>query len=277
MLRLSRYLLVLLVSAALSGCAATIGELFKANYGGSVERINSAQVQEYVLNSDLLSLPGLTQMPVITVYSFADLTGQRKPDANLSLFSSAVTQAPEVFLIRALRNAGDGNVFSVVERKGIDHILRERQLIRTARESFSGEGDNTLPPLIFAGLIVEGGIVGYDTSIRAGGVGARYLGIGASKRYITDSVTVSMRLVSVATGEVLIDVISTKTILAVGLSQDVFRFVEMGTRLVEVENGVVENESVSIATQKAIEAAVLEMIVRGERAGYWKFSEGGNK
>ena len=273
MLRSLRYPLVLLAALAASGCAATVGDIFKANYGGHVERIQNAQVQDYVLNENLKYIKPLEQRPVITVYSFSDLTGQRKPDASLSLFSSAVTQAPEVFLIRALRNAGEGSVFNVVERRGIDHILRERQLIRSARESFSGEGDTALPPLIFAGLIVEGGIVGYDTSIRAGGIGARYLGIGASKRYITDSVTVSMRLVSVATGEVLLDVMTTKTILAVGLSQDVFRFVEMGTRLVEVENGVVENESVSIATQKAIEEAVLELILKGASAGYWKFKE----
>lgn len=274
MLRRLQFPLALLAALAVSGCAATVGEIFNDNYGGYIERVPQAEVQQYILNQDLKTLPPLKQQPVVTVYSFQDLTGQRKPDANLSLFSSAVTQAPEVFLIRALRNAGGGNVFSVVERKGIDHILRERQLIRSARESFSGEGDTALPPLVFAGLIIEGGVIGYDTSIRSGGIGARYLGIGASRRYIVDSVTVSMRLVSVATGEVLIDVVSTKTILAVGLSQDVFRFVDTGTRLVEVENGVVENESVSIATQKAIEVAVLELILRGERAGYWEFKRG---
>ena len=40
---------------------------------------------------------------------------------------------------------------------------------------------------------------------------------------------------------------STKT------TQDLFRFLEEGTELVEVEGGVTENESVSIALQKAIE------------------------
>ena len=105
-----------------------------------------------------------------------------------------------------------------------------------------------------------------------GGAGARYLGIGASKRYVKDTVTVSLRLVSVATGEVLIDVISTKSILSVGYSQDVFRFVEAGTALVEVENGTSQNESVNIATQKAIEEAVLQLIKDGKAKGYWQFN-----
>ena len=273
MLQQLRYLLVLLAALALSGCA-TLSSLSNNYYGGHIQRIQNAEIQRFLLNEELKELPALEQRPVVTVYSFSDLTGQRKPDATLSLFSSAVTQAPEVFLIRALRNAGNGGVFSVVERRGIDHILRERQLIRSARESFGGEGNTELPPLMFAGLIIEGGIVGYDTSVQSGGAGARTLGIGASTRYVKDSVTVSIRLVSVATGEVLLDVISTKTILAAGISQDVFRFVSAGTQLIEVENGVVQNESVSIATQMAVEAAVLELIKLGQKQGYWNFKEG---
>ena len=271
MLRLLQYLSALSAVLVLSACS-TLAGFSNSYYGGHIQRIQNAQVQQFLLNEELRELPSLAQQPVVTVYSFPDLTGQRKPDATLSLFSSAVTQAPEVFLIRALRNAGNGEVFSVVERRGIDHILRERQLIRSARESFGGEGNTELPPLMFAGLIIEGGIVGYDTSVQSGGAGARTLGIGASTRYIKDSVTVSVRLISVATGEVLLDVLTTKTILAVGISQDVFRFVSAGTQLVEVENGVVENESVSIATQQAIEAAVLELIQRGAERGYWKFT-----
>jgi curli production assembly/transport component CsgG len=242
-------------------------------YGGHIQKVEQAEIQEFIFNKDLRDLAPAVQKPVIAIYSFTDMTGQRKPDANLSSFSTAVTQAPEVFLIRALRGAGKGNIFTVVERKGIDNLSKERQLIRSTRETFGGEGDNKLPPLMFAGLIIEGGIVGYDTSVQAGGAGARYLGIGASTRYVRDTVTVSLRLISVASGEVLIDVISTKTILSVGVSQDVFRFIELGTQLVEIENGVVQNESVSIATQKAIETAVLDLIHNGEKKGYWRFEE----
>jgi curli production assembly/transport component CsgG len=264
--------LLAVLAVSLSGCTSIL-KVSDEYYGGHIQKVEQAEIQEFIFNKDLRDLAPAVQKPVIAIYSFTDMTGQRKPDANLSSFSTAVTQAPEVFLIRALRGAGKGNIFTVVERKGIDNLSKERQLIRSTRETFGGEGDNKLPPLMFAGLIIEGGIVGYDTSVQAGGAGARYLGIGASTRYVRDTVTVSLRLISVASGEVLIDVISTKTILSVGVSQDVFRFIELGTQLVEIENGVVQNESVSIATQKAIETAVLDLIHNGEKKGYWRFEE----
>jgi curli production assembly/transport component CsgG len=122
-------------------------------------------------------------------------------------------------------------------------------------------------------MIIAGGIVGYDTSIDTGGAGARYLGIGSSRQFSIDTVTINLRLVSVATGEVLLDVISSKTILSTGISGDVFRFIEQGTELVEVESGVTQNESVSIATQRAIETGVLELIRLGESEGYWEIME----
>ena len=278
MLRVLLYLLVAsAVSVNLTGCytlqAASneVVETSKKYNGLHIQKIDHAEIQEFVFNKELRDLPPVVQKPTVAIYSFSDLTGQRKPSENLSSFSTAVTQAPEVFLIRALRGAGYGEVFQVVERKGLENLSKERQLIKSTRESYEGEGINKLPPLLFAGLIIEGGVVGYDTNTMTGGAGARYLGIGASKRYVKDTVTVSLRLVSVATGEVLIDVISTKTILSVGYSQDVFRFVEAGTALVEVENGTAQNESVNIATQKAIEEAVLQLIKNGKAKGYWQF------
>lgn len=279
MLRVLLSLLVAsVVSVNLTGCytlqAASneVVETSKKYNGLHIQKIDHAEIQEFVFNKELRDLPPVVQKPTVAIYSFSDLTGQRKPSENLSSFSTAVTQAPEVFLIRALRGAGYGEVFQVVERKGLENLSKERQLIKSTRESYEGEGINKLPPLLFAGLIIEGGVVGYDTNTMTGGAGARYLGIGASKRYVKDTVTVSLRLVSVATGEVLIDVISTKTILSVGYSQDVFRFVEAGTALVEVENGTAQNESVNIATQKAIEEAVLQLIKDGKAKGYWQFN-----
>lgn len=278
MLRALLFLLaVSVVSVNLSGCYTLQAagretvEASKKYNGLHPQRIDQAEIQEFVFNKELRDLPPVAQKPTIAIYSFSDLTGQRKPSENLSSFSTAVTQAPEVFLIRALRGAGYGEVFQVVERKGLENLSKERQLIKSTRDSYEGEGINKLPPLLFAGLIIEGGVVGYDTNTMTGGAGARYLGIGASRRYVKDTVTVSLRLVSVATGEVLIDVISTKTILSVGYSQDVFRFVEVGTALVEVENGTAQNESVNIATQKAIEEAVLQLVKDGKAKGYWQF------
>jgi len=80
---------------------------------------------------------------------------------------------------------------------------------------------------------------------------------------------VSLRTVSVLTGRVLLEVLVTKSILSVGYSQDVFKFVAQGTELIEIENGSVQNESVNLALQAAIETAVLQTIQDGLTAGYW--------
>ena len=50
---------------------------------------------------------------------------------------------------------------------------------------------------------------------------------------------------------------------------DVFRFVEMDTQLVEVEDGMTENESVTRSVRSAIEAAVYELILQGDERGFW--------
>ncbi len=207
---------------------------------------------------------------VVAVYptAFTDQTGQRKSNSEFALFSSAITQAPSHLLIRALKHTADGNFFRVAERVGLDNLTKERQLIRSARQD---EDDaKPLMPLLFAGVLMEGAVVGYDTNIKSGGVGARYLGLGASKQYRIDSVTLSLRMVSVATGEVLIDVLVSKQIYSYGKSQDVFKFIEAGTELVELEGGNVENDSVTIALQRAIEDAVLQIIKIGYDRKYWE-------
>ena len=207
---------------------------------------------------------------VVAVYptAFTDQTGQRKSNSEFALFSSAITQAPSHLLIRALKHTADGNFFRVAERVGLDNLTKERQLIRSARQD---EDDaKPLMPLLFAGVLMEGAVVGYDTNIKSGGVGARYLGLWASKQYRIDSVTLSLRMVSVATGEVLIDVLVSKQIYSYGKSQDVFKFIEAGTELVELEGGNVENDSVTIALQRAIEDAVLQIIKIGYDRKYWE-------
>tara|TARA_R110002124_G_scaffold27159_2_gene97089 strand:+ start:1869 stop:2621 length:753 start_codon:yes stop_codon:yes gene_type:complete len=222
-------------------------------------------------SEELRQLPPAKRKPVIAIYpnSFKDQTGQRKSNGQFALFSTAITQAPEAFLIRALKHAADGEFFQVAERVGLDSLTKERQLIRSTRETF--DEDSTVKPLLLAGLLIQGGVLSYDTNIKSGGAGARYLGIGSSKEWREDAITITLRLVSVSTGEVLIEVLVSKSIISVGLSQDVFRFVDNGRRLVEVEGGVAENESTSIALQTAIEEGVLEVVKVGIIRGYWKY------
>ena len=211
--------------------------------------------------------------PVVAVYptAFTDQTGQRKSNSEFALFSTAITQQPNALLIRALKHAGDGQFFRVVERVGLDNLTKERQLIRSAREQSANEDEKkkALRPLLFAGILIEGAVISYEANLESGGIGARYLGIGNSVQYREDNITVSLRMVSVATGEVLLEVLSQKTIFSYGKSEDVFRFIEANTELVEIELGNARNESSTIALMKAIEGGVLEIVKSGYEKGFW--------
>ena len=210
----------------------------------------------------------------IAVYQFMDKTGQRKPADNIANLSSAVTQGSEVWVIKALQEVGNGTWFEVVERVGMDHLIKERQLIRNTREVYEKDlpnGPTPLKPMTFAGLILEGGIVGYDSNVSVGGVGARYLGIGAQTEYRVDTVTIVMRLVSVSTGKVLMSIATEKTIASYRSGADIFKFFDLGTKLVESEAGFSVNEPVNYAVRAAIEAGIVELVYEGERKDLWSF------
>jgi curli production assembly/transport component CsgG len=224
-------------------------------------KLSLSPLQEKFDNIKSLDGPAIT----IAVYSFTDKTGQRKPSEKFSQLSSAVTQGAEVWVIQALKSVGNGTWFQVVERIGLDNLIKERQLIRSTREQYEEEKNKQLKPLKFAGLIVEGGVVGYDSNIMTGGRGARYLGIGLQQQYRVDNVTISMRIVSVSTGEVLLTVAIEKTILSVSMGSSVFKFLDLGTRAVETETGITENEPVNYAVRAAIEQAVVEIILQGQQ------------
>ena len=267
-LQKSHYLLVLL----LSSCSVTsvIQDTQQIRFEHkSKEKPNIFSLQ----SKELLNVQAPISKPVVAVYpsAFTDQTGQRKSNSEFALFSSAITQAPSNLLIRTLKHASNGQFFRVVERVGLDNLVKERQIIRSTREELDEE--NKIMPLLFAGVLLEGAVVSYDSNLITGGAGARYLGIGTSVQYREDTITVSLRMVSVATGEILVEVMSSKTILSYGQSQDLFKFIEMGTELVEVEFGVSRNESTTIALMKAIEGAVLELIIIGYDKGYWKYEE----
>jgi curli production assembly/transport component CsgG len=217
-------------------------------------------------------LPELDGPPLtMAVYGFRDLTGQKKSSERLALFSSAVTQGSEVFLIKALQDSKGW--FKVVERVGLDNLIKERQLIRNQRDVYEGKDAKPLRPLSVAGIVIEGGIVGYDTNIRSGGNGARFLGIGGSQQYRVDEVVISLRIVSVASGEVLLTTAVSKTIYSTAHNVGVLRFVDQGTKSLELENGAALNEPTTYAVRVAIEQGVYELIMEGERKGIWKFKK----
>ena len=207
----------------------------------------------------------------VAVYAFRDMTGQRKSVQNIASLSSAVTQGADAYLVKSLQEIGGGKWFKVLERGGLDNLIKERQLIRQMRELYQGKDAQPLPPMLFAGIILEGGIIGYDSNTMSGGSGARLLGIGASTEYRQDEVTISLRAVSVATGEVLTSVNVSKTVYSFQDRAGVLRFYEAGTKSLELETGSATNESMNKAVQLAIHAAVVEMIREGERKGHWAY------
>jgi curli production assembly/transport component CsgG len=256
-----KLILSLLLVTILSGCATI-------DMTASKEEPVALTPRESLTNK----IPQLDGPPMtIAVYGFTDKTGQMKPNDRLAVFSKAVTQGSEVFLIKALQDSK--NWFKVVERVGLDNLIKERQLIRNQREVYEGKDARPLKPMTVAGVMIEGGIIGYDSNIRSGGNGARFLGIGGSQQYRVDEIVISLRLVSVNSGEVLISNAVSKTIYSTQHNVGVLRFVDAGTKALELENGQALNEPTTYAVRVAIEQAVYDMIIEGEKKGLWRFKK----
>ncbi|MGK3440856.1 CsgG/HfaB family protein, partial [Klebsiella pneumoniae] len=83
-----------------------------------------------------------------------------------------------------------------------------------------------LQSLTAANIMVEGSIIGYESNVKSGGVGARYFGIGADTQYQLDQIAVNLRVVNVSTGEILSSVNTSKTILSYEVQAGVFRFID---------------------------------------------------
>ncbi|MBD1577197.1 curli production assembly/transport protein CsgG [Vibrio sp. S11_S32] len=215
--------------------------------------------------SDLINLPKPQGIIMVSVYDFRDQTGQYRPQPN-SNFSTAVSQGATALLTMSLIDSG---WFAPLEREGLQNLLTERKMIRAAQnhgEAFNHNG--TLPSLQSANILIEGGIVAYDTNIKTGGVGARYLGIGSSGKYRTGQVTVSLRTVDVRSGKILSSIMTNKTILSYELSAGAFRYIDYKD-LLEVEMGYTNNEPVNIALMSAIDTAVIYMVVKGIQNRLW--------
>lgn len=219
----------------------------------------------------LLNLPAPKDKIVCAVYKFRDQTGQYKPSETGANWSTAVTQGATTILIRALE---ESDWFVVIERENIGNLLNERKIIRSSRQQFMGDnGGNQalLPPLLFAGVILEGGIISYETNILTGGAGLRYFGAGASGQYREDRVTIYLRAVSTSNGKVLKTVYTTKSILSQKVDANLFRFVEVKT-LLEAETGFTYNEPSDLAVTEAIEKAVESLIIEGVNDGLWELA-----
>ena len=225
--------------------------------------------------SRLRSLPAPREKAAVAVYAFEDQTGQFKPSEGVQTLSRAVTQGSTSVLLKALQDAGDRSWFTVIERENLDNLLKERQIIREMRKQYLGEeelNEAALPPLLFAGIILEGGVIGYDTNTLTGGAGARFLGIGAKTDYREDKVTVYLRAVSVKSGEVITSVVASKKIASIGVAANAFRYVSF-KELLEVDTGITTNEPDLLALRQATEKAVELLIMEGAALGIWEFQD----
>ena len=257
--------LIKLTSIALAATLAGCGTI-----GNHIRDFDDPVVTKTELKTES-ELQAPASQITVAVYNFRDMTGQRKASQTIASLSSAVTQGADAYLVKSLQEVGGGKWFKVLERGGLDNLIKERQLIRQMRELYQGKEAQPLPPMLFAGIILEGGIIGYDSNTMSGGSGARLLGIGASTEYRQDEVTISLRAVSVATGEVLTSINVSKTVYSFQDKAGVLRFYEAGTKSFELETGSATNESMNRAVQLAIHAAVIEMIREGERKGHWAY------
>ena len=263
---MKRALLSLSIVALLSGCA-----MIQSTGLSEADPTVTTSMRGVKKEFDTIPAPAAGKPISVAVYSFADKTGQRRPQANVASLSSAVTQGAETFLIQALQGVGKGQWFEVVERVGIDNLTKERLIIRQMREAYEGNNARPLMPMQFAGMIIEGGIVGYDSTVNSGGAGMRVFGIGKQTQWSQDTVTISVRAVSVNTGKVLAVVTVQKTILSTADSATALKFFDAGTQAFEAEAGLTINEPGTYAVKAAIEMAVVELIKEGQRKAIWDF------
>ncbi len=247
----------------LVSCGARIKQPFKTEQA----RIGESTTPDNPILHDVKPVKPI----VVGVYKFRDQTGQYKQVENGTSWSTAVTQGATTILLKSLE---DSKWFVPIERENISNLLNERQIIRSTRKQYDAQGRNIkdaeiLPPLLFAGIILEGGVISYDSNIVTGGMGARYFGTGASSKYREDRITIYLRAVSTSNGKILKTVYTSKTILSQAISASVFRYVDV-KKLLEVEVGVTQNEPKQLAVKEAIDLAVENLIIEGIVDGLWK-------
>lgn len=257
-----------LILIFLSSCNAYLHQPMKTR---------SARIgEETTLTQTLRQLPPPQDKLVVAVYKFRDQTGQYKPSETGASWSTAVTQGATNILLKSLEDSG---WFMPIERENVSNLLNERKIIRSSRQQYltpETKDKAKLPPLLYAGIILEGGIVSYDANTITGGAGLRYFGMGGGGQYRQDRVTVYLRAISTQTGKILKTVYTSKTVLSQSVDVGVFQFVKF-KRLLEVETGFTYNEPSELAVTEAIEKAVQSLVLEGIKDRLWAPHEGAMK
>ncbi|MDZ7659864.1 CsgG/HfaB family protein [Fodinibius sp.] len=253
-------------SKAVTICSILLAALLLGSCTSALHPLETERVKPGIqskVHKELTQMPEPQSKVVAAVYRFRDQTGQYKPSNRGASWSTAVTQGATSILIKSMEDSG---WFTPIERAGVSNLLNERQIIQKTRQQNNQSGK--LPPMLFAGVILEGGIIGYDTNVITGGGGARLLGTGVSGQYRKDQVTIYLRAVSTKTGKVLETVHTTKSIISQELQSGAFRYIDTN-RLLEAEAGFTYNEPPVMAVTEAIDEAVKLLIINGEKQGLW--------
>jgi len=255
----SHYCCFLIIFILFNGCVPFFNQPL------SVQRAELGE--ETPARQNFVKLPEPKDKIVTAVYKFRDQTGQYKPSETGANWSTAVTQGTTSILLTAIQESG---WFIPIEREGLSNLLNERKIIRSSRANYVKENEKTelLPPLLFAGLVLEGGVISYDANVITGGAGLKYFGAGGSGQYRQDRVTVYLRAISTSNGQILKTVYTSKMILSQKLDASIFRFVKF-KRLLEAEMGYTYNEPSEMAVKEAIEKAVEALIIEGVIEGLW--------
>lgn len=208
----------------------------------------------------------------VSIYNFPDLTGQNKSNDNFAEFSRALTQGGSSILTDVVVKAGGGAWFDVAERADLQPLLQERQIIQNTRTAIDGDKAQSLPPLRFAGILLEGGVIGYDTNETTGGIGANYLGVGPNVQYRQDIITVALRAVSVQTGRVLASVTTTKIVYSINVAGTGFLFAAVD-KLLQADIGFTKNTPPTLAVREGVQLAVYSLIFEGVKSRLWEFKD----
>src|SRR6201995_6005212 len=208
----------------------------------------------------------------VSIYNFPDLTGQNKSNDSFAEFSRALTQGGSSILTDVAVKAGGGAWFDVAERADLQPLLQERQIIQNTRTALDGKKAQNLPPLRFAGILLDGGVIGYDTNETTGGVGAVYLGVGPNVQYRQDIITVALRAISVQTGRVLASVTTTKTVYSINVSGTGFLFAAVD-KLLQADIGFTKNTPPTLAVREGVQLAVYSLIFEGVQNKLWDFKD----
>jgi curli production assembly/transport component CsgG len=254
---------------ALAAAVLTLASGCAIQHAPSDVRTDAQRAPVTGVARDLLSLPPPSGKVTVAVYGIRDQTGQYKPAPDSS-FSTAVTQGASSMLVKALKESG---WFMPVERENLQDLLTERKIVRALEmPQPAGTPAVQIPPLIAASVLIEGGIIAYESNVRTGGAGARFLGIGLSTQYRVDQVTVNLRSIDIRGGQILQSISTTKTIYSYEIHPSIFKFVNVKD-LLELEGGMTRNEPTQLCVNEAIEAGVAHLIVQGIRDGNWALKD----